>query len=335
MKSDKRLLCLYLINVLQKYTDEKHSLTYSDINKKLQLEYGITADAKTLASYIVALQDYGIDIVKKGNNGCALLGRSIDNSELVFLIDAVFSSKSINAKQANDLIETLMSNNSIYEKRRYNYIYKADEINRHNNREFFYVIDTISRALEENKKISFFYHEVLTNKKFKNKYEGKEFIINPYFMINNNGKYYLVCNYDKYDDLSNYKIEYISNIKILNENVKPMSSLNIPKDFSIASYINEHIYMFAGDAVQVTIKINNPKAINYVIEWYGENIEIKEKQDGIYVTLNVNEQAFLYWALQYGQSIIIVKPKTTKEKYVSMLNEIANKYSGVREDTYE
>lgn len=335
MKTDKRLLCLYIINILTKYTDEKHSLTYSEINKKLQIEYGITADVKTIASYIIALQEYGVDIVKKGNNGCAILNRSIDNSELVYIIDAIFSSKSINAKQAKELIEILMSNTSKYERKRFDYIYKAEDINRYNNKEFFYVIDTISRALEENKKISFTYNEILPNRNLKKRFNGKEFIINPYFMINNNGKYYLVCNYDKYDDLSNYKIEYISNIKILNEPIKPISSLNIPKDFNISSYINEHIYMFAGNTLQIVVKVNNPKAINYIVEWYGENVVIKEKNDEIYATLNVNEQAFLYWALQYGQSIEIVKPNETKEKYVSILKGILNKYLQDKEDAYE
>ena len=106
--SDKRLLCLYIIKILQKYTDDNHSLTYSEINNKLQLEYGLTADVKTIASYIIALQNFGVDVMKKGNNGCALISRNIDKSELSFLVDAIFSSKSISAKQANNLIESLM-----------------------------------------------------------------------------------------------------------------------------------------------------------------------------------------------------------------------------------
>ena len=70
--SDKRLLCLYIIKMLQKYTDDSHSLTYSEINNILQLEYGLTADVKTIASYIMALQNFGVDVMKKENNieGC-------------------------------------------------------------------------------------------------------------------------------------------------------------------------------------------------------------------------------------------------------------------------
>lgn len=326
--TDKKLAILYLLDILKKYTDEKHSLTYAEIDTKLQNEYGIKLDAKTIAKYINLLQDYGIDIEKRGNNGCAVIGRNIDNSELSFLIDAVFSSKPISSQHAQDLIQTLLKDSSVYEKKRYSYIYKADEITRANNKEYFYTIDTISRAIEENKQISFTYNEVLLNKKLKARFNGKEFIINPYFMINNHGKYYLVCNYDKYNTLSNYKIECISNIKILDTKIKPLQLLEDTQDFDISKYVNEHIYMFTGKTIQTTIKISNPKILNDVVDWYGENIIVKEKDDEIFVSFNVNEQAFLYWALQYGMNIEVIKPLSTRTKYVDMLKQILTKYEG-------
>lgn len=326
--TDKKLAILYLLDILKKYTDEKHSFTYAEIDNKLQSEYGIKLDAKTIAKYINLLQDYGIDIEKRGNNGCAVISRNIDNSELSFLIDAVFSSKPISSQHAQDLIQTLLKDSSVYEKKRFSYIYKADEITRANNKEYFYTIDTISRAIEENKQISFTYNEVLLNKKLKARFNGKEFIINPYFMINNHGKYYLVCNYDKYNTLSNYKIECISNIKILDTKIKPLQVLEDTQDFDISNYVNEHIYMFTGKTIQTTIKISNPKILNDVVDWYGENVIVKEKDDEIFVSFNVNEQAFLYWALQYGMNIEVVKPLTTRNKYVEMLKQILTKYEG-------
>lgn len=69
----------------------------------------------------------------------------------------------------------------------------------YDNKSFFYTIDTIMRAIEDNKQISFTYNEFMTNKKTKTRFDNKVFIINPYFIINNRGKYYLVCNYYKYD----------------------------------------------------------------------------------------------------------------------------------------
>lgn len=325
---DKKLSLLYILDILEKYTDENHSLTYSEIDLKLNEDYGIKLDNKTIAKYVNLLAEYGTDIRKKGNNGCAIVSRDLDNSALSFLVDAIFSSKSISSQHAQYLIQTLLKDSSIYERKRYAYIYKADEIVRTNNKEIFYTIDTIARAIEENRQISFTYNEVLLNKKQTARFNGKRFTINPYFLINNRGKYYLVCNYDKYNSLSNYKVECISNIKILDTKIKPMQLLDDVDNFDIGKYVNEHIYMFSGKSIQATIKINNIKILNDIVDWFGENIIIKEKGEDIYVTLSVNEQAFLYWAMQYGQNIEIVKPVTTREKYIEMVEEILKKYKG-------
>lgn len=328
MESKDRILAtFYIMDILKLYSDEKHYLSYAEISDKIKEKHNADIDPKTIGKYIGALQDYGIDIAKKRNVGCALIGRIIDNSELSFLIDAVFSSKSIASNQAQNLVKSLMSENSIYEQKRYDYVFKADEISRYNNKEFFYTIDTIIRAIEDNKQISFTYNEFMTNKKTKTRFNGKEFIINPYFMINNRGKYYLICNYYKYDTLANYKIECISNIKILDTPIRPLNDLKDTKDFDIGKYVNEHIYMFSGSTIEATIKLSNPKIINDVVDWYGNDIVVKEKDDGLYITIKVNEQTFLYWALQYGLNIEIIKPVATKKKYIEMLKEIINKYT--------
>lgn len=318
---DKILATFYITDILKLYSDEKHYLSYAEIFDKIKEKHNVNIEPKTIGKYIGALQNYRIDIAKKINVWCALIGRIIDNSELSFLIDAVFSSKSIASNQAQNLVKSLMSENSIYEQKRYDYVFKADEISRYNNKEFFYTIDTITRAIEDNKQISFNYNEFTTNKKTKTRFNGKEFIINPYFMINNRGKYYLVCNYYKYDTLSHFKIKCISNIKILDNPIKPINDLKDTKNFDIGKYVNEHIYMFSGDTIEATIKLANQKIINDVIDWYGNDIVVKEKDDGLYITIKVNEQAFLYWVLQYGLNIEIIKPVATKKKYIEMLKK--------------
>lgn len=84
--------------------------------------------------------------------------------------------------------------------------------------------------------------------------------------------------------------------------------------------------MFSGNTINATIKLANQKTINDVIDWFGNDISISEKDSEIYVSFDVNEQAFLYWALQYGLNIEIITPIETREKYIEMLNNIVEKY---------
>jgi len=46
----------------------------------------------------------------------------------------------------------------------------------------------------------------------------------------------------------------------------------------------------------------------------------------VYAELKVNEQALIYWALQYGDEVEIVSPLTTREKLKKKLKEIMEKY---------
>lgn len=66
---------------------------------------------------------------------------------------------------------------------------------------------------------------IKTSSPYKQNGDVREYIINPYTMVANGGKYYLICNYDKYDNLSHYRIDRISNIEILDTPRKPKNRL--------------------------------------------------------------------------------------------------------------
>lgn len=324
--SDKKIVLLYVLDILQDFTDEDHLLTYSDIITKLDIAYGITPNIKSIARNIETLSEYGYEIVKKGKNGCYLATRDFNNSEVMYLVDAVFSSKSIPPKEAKELIQKIIKNCSKFEKRKYKHIYKVEEISRMRDTQLFKNIEILDEAIEKGKKVSFQYNEYNENKQFLPRMQGRRFIMNPYFLVNNNGKYYLVCNYEKYDNLANYKIECISDLKILDEDVKKLSSLPGQENFKLDDYINEHIYMTHGNSVKATLKLDSEKVIGDIIDWYGENINIYTKDGKIFADLKVNELALIYWAMQYGEVVEIICPKETREKYKEMLKKISDKY---------
>lgn len=61
------------------------------------------------------------------------------------------------------------------------------------------------------------------------------------------GKYYLICNYDKYDDVS-YRIDRMADVRVLDdEPVKPFESLEGAgrTGLDLAKYMAEHVYMYS------------------------------------------------------------------------------------------
>lgn len=325
--SNKKLSILYTLQILKDYSDENHLLSQNDIVIKINNIYGMTCERKSIATNIDSLIDFGYDIVKT-NSGSCLASRELEPSEIRFLIDAVFSSKSINSKQARELTKKLSEFLSVYQRKQYKYVYKADELNRTDSKEIFYNIEIINEAIENNKQILFNYNSYGIDGKRIPRNNGKEYLVNPYFMINNQGKYYLVCNYDFYDELANYKIDLITNIKLLDSPIKPLNKVKgCEENFNIAKYINENVYMFASKVIRAKIRLESKFDGTYIHEWFA-NAKIREEDGRFYAYVNADENSIIYWCIQYGDVVELMEPYETRNKVIKELNKTLNKYKG-------
>ena len=321
--SNKKLSILYTLQVLRDYSDENHLLSQNDIVIKINNIYGMTCERKSIATNIDSLIDFGYDIVKT-NAGSYLASREFEPSEIRFLVDAVFSSKSINSKHSRELAKKLSEFLSVYQRKQYKYVYKADELNRTDSKELFYNIDIINEAIENNKQIEFDY---IRNGYKSNNTKKHPYIVNPYCLINNQGKYFLVCNYDYFDEIGNYKLERIHNIKILDTPIKPVTQVKgFENGLDIAKYVNENIYMFATKTINATVKIHREEAANYVEEWFGKNASLYEKENSIFADITANETSLIYWCLQYGEDIELLSPKDTRDKIKEIVKQINKRY---------
>ncbi len=318
------ILCI--LNILKEYSDEQHPLTQSEIVKKIENIYGLELERKSISANIDALIDFGVDIVKTAN-GCYLADREFEPSEVSFLIDAVFSSKSIDSKNSQVLSTKLSKFLSKYQRKKYNYIIKSDEVVRTENKQLFYTIDILNEAIEKGKQVEFNYNRFYFDKTKNEKRKQKKYIINPYFMINNQGKYYLVCNYDYFNEIANYKIDLISNIKILEKDVKPINLLDgCELGVDMVKYANDNIYMFHNKTVNATLKINKDYASEFVMEWFGKRARFYQKDNIIYADVTANEQALVYWCLQYGETIELVSPQSTRDEIKKQIEFLNKKY---------
>lgn len=321
---NKKLSILCILEILKDYSDENHLLSQTEIVKKLNSIYGIECERKSVGANIDNLIDFGFDIIKIPHKGCYIGERILEPSEVSFIVDALFSSKSISGKQAKELSVKLSNLLSKYQRGKYKYIFKADEINRTNNKELFYIIDVIQEAIENNKKISFNYIRPY-NEKGKDK---KVYVVNPYFLVNSQSRYYLICNFDYYNEIGNYKVDFIKNIRILDDERKPLNNLKgYEKGFDISKYINEHIYPFGDKTVYATIKLTDDNSITYVMEWFGNNAKIYKNSDAIYADIASSEKALVYWCLQYGESAELIAPNETRNKIKEIVENIQKKYN--------
>ena len=328
MIENKKASILLILKVLEEYSDEDHFLTQQDIIDKVDELYGIELERKSVAFSISLLQELDYDINKSPRGGYALLSRDFDNSEIRFITDALFSSKCLNGKQAADLSKKLNSCLSKYQRKDYNFIYKSNEINRSENKEVFYTLELIEEAKRRGKRISFQYLTFDENGKPITKRDGFRYIVSPYYSANSGGRYFLICNYrEKYRAITWFRIDYMINPKIEDEwPIKPLESLEGMKNFDIAAYLNDNIYLLDGDVIKATFRIDWPNAVQYIVDWFGKNARVYKKDDLLYADIKCNESALFYWYMQYSETFTIISPQSLIDRAKKEAERILKKY---------
>ena len=330
----KKLLIMNILDILRRYTDAEHRLSQKDIVEILKSEYDMVADRKSIKRNIQSLIEFGYDI----NFSEALrmipnkdgeleesyilsdfyLERDFSDSELRLLIDGLLFSKHIPYSQCKELVGKLEGLSNQYFKSRVRYI-KTLPDNSPNNRQLFYTIEILDEAISKGKQVSFNYNHFETDKKMHPAMNDdgsvKEYIINPYQIAATNGRYYLICNYDKYDNVSNYRLDRVTNIKLLDTSVKPQNKVKgLENGFNLPKHMAEHLYMFSGDSIPVTFTAKK-YLLNDLLDWFGKDITFTdETEDDITVRVTVNEQAMRRWAMQYALHIKILSPASLAEQ---------------------
>lgn len=329
MTPNKKSSIILVLKVLEKYSDEEHFLTHQDIIDRIYDDYGLSLERKSVAYSIQLLQELDYDIEKQQHGGFALYSRLFDPSEARFVNDAIFSSRTITGKQAIALTKKINSGFSIYQNKKYDYIKKSTELSRTSNQDIFYNIELIEEGMQRKKRVSFQYRTFDENGKPCYRYDGFRYIVSPYYLINNFGKYYLLCNYrEKYSALQIFRVDYMCNVEIKEDwELKPINSLKGIDNFNISDYLNEHIYLFNSPVVDAKLLIENPAAIQSIDDWFGKKAKITKEDGKLYATIRCNEDSLFYWILQYGDDFKLLSPTTLVERIKKHLNGQVQKYS--------
>ncbi len=329
MIPSKKSSILLVLKVLEEYTDEDHYLTQPEIVSKISQLYGLELERKSVGSSLKLLEELDYDIVKGPKGGFALLSRTFDNTEASYLIDAIFSSRSIDGKKAKRIAESVSGCFSKYQRKDYSYIHKSTEINRTSNKDVLYSVSVIHEAMNQGKRVGFQYLSYDKKGNQIPRRDGFQYIVSPYYLVNNFGRYYLLCNYrEKYRPLQTFRVDYMTNIEIKEDwPIKRMKDLKDgPKNFSISKYINDHFYILDGDTIDATFELDNEGAILFVKDWFGESAKIRSKDDKIYASVRCNENAIYYWLMQYSDCVKLISPDALVERVKKGLENALERY---------
>lgn len=137
----------------------------------------------------------------------------------------------------------------------------------------------------------------------------------------------MLGNYDKYSNISHYRLDCMTNVQMLDDKVKPKEQVeDFAKGYSLPKHMAEHIYMFSGPSVQVKMRVRE-QMMSQLIDWFGKDFRIiREDADELIVSVVCNEKAMKYWALQYGEHAEILEPKSLREDICEAVDWMGSVY---------
>lgn len=321
---NKKMLNMLILEILQRYSDENHALTQQEIIRLLKQNYDMECDRRSVKNNILSLQEMGYDISME--KGYRLMSRDFDDSELRILIDSVLFSKSISTRQAKGLIDKLRAHSSNYFNAKVSHVCNLPDLPRTINKQAMYALDTINDAISEKRKISFIYNEMGTDFKLHPTSE-KPYIFNPYQIVANNGRFYIIGNYDKYNNVAHIRVDKMTDVKILDEKAKPMKDIPELKDgLNLPKHMAEHMYMFSGESIPVKLETTEDM-MQQLVDWFGNDFRVEKVGDGkIRARVTCNAKAMRFWALQYGPYVEVLEPESIRRRVKKDLAAMTEKY---------
>lgn len=328
MIENKKASILLVLKTLEEYSDANHYLTQQEIINKISTNYGIELERKSIGNSISLLQELDYDIVKGKSGGFALFERVFDEAEAKFLIDAIFSSKSISGNRAKELANKVSAQLSRYNQKSYQYLTKSENLNRTKNKEVFYNIEVINEAIRENKWISFQYLSYDENGARIKRYDGYVYHASPCYLVNNFGKYYLLAYRPKHDSVLTWRVDNMVGVQVFDERERldPKTLKEFADYDSISDYLNDHIYLFGGKPVRAEVELKHPEALAYIEDWFGENASISKVGDKLHAFIKCDEQALFYWVMQYNEHIVLLSPESLKDRVKQAAKDILATY---------
>lgn len=107
---------LYVYEILRRYSDAGHPLTRGQIAQRLEAEYGVVCDRKTVSRNVTALREAGVDIDDRTERGrgCFLREPLLRDEDIELLTDSLMAYAHVARPRAQQLAKRLSGLGTVY-----------------------------------------------------------------------------------------------------------------------------------------------------------------------------------------------------------------------------
>ena len=319
----QKLKLLYIVKLLSESTDERHPVSTTDIIAYLDAN-GIHSERKSIYDDIDKLCQFGYDIIQihsRLGGGYYMAGRDFELAELKLLVDAVQASRFITTRKSRSLIKQLEQMAGKYDAGKLQrQVYVAGRI-KTENESIYYNVDSIHRAIQENRQIRFQYLDWNLKKQLVPR-ANAERTVSPWALIWREENYYLAA-YDSADSvMKHFRVDKMGKAEVLEQKREGVEQFS---QIDPASYTNQTFGMYSGDEESVTLQFPN-RLVGVVLDRFGKDADIRPMTDRIFrvrVKVAVSGQ-FFGWLAGIGREAVVISPASVKEQYNGWLADIIN-----------
>jgi predicted DNA-binding transcriptional regulator YafY len=311
----RKVKLLKLLELLRQHTDEQHPMTTNQICTAMD-EMGIPCDRRIITQDVAALNELGYELMSTmvGHEKAYFVeDRSFSLPELKILMDAVHASSFITEKKSTELIEKLAALGGIH---------RADVLKRnmvcfntrkHKNEKILYTIDSLEEAILTQKKVIFLYFDLDENGQRVYRRDGHHYVVEPVALVFNEDNYYLTCYSSRHDSTSNYRVDRMDGVKILEE---PCCQKAVELRDGVAAYTEQAFKMFGGQLEDVVLEFRRG-LIGAVYDKFGESTRmIPVGEDQCIATVKVRiSPVFWGWMFQFAGEMKLLSPEHVVLEY--------------------
>jgi len=320
-----KLRLIHLVKIFEKYSDGEHTLSVSDLQKKLE-ERGISATRQTIYADIYDLQSlgYGVICQRGAMNRYYLSEREFNLAELKLMVDAVQSAKFIPGGDASRLIDKISSLTSVYRagklKRQIYLLDRAAVADR----AIFDRIDDIHEAIADKALIKFRYFDRNEKKELIARHNGEFYTVSPVTLIWDDENYYLVAFDEKEGVIKHFRVDKIGDLSITDKKAPLHPEI---EKLDLSSYSKQVFGMYGGRRELVTLECVNSLS-GVMIDRFGKDVTFFRKDDRRFtLTVGVNISPNFYsWIAAFGDKIKITAPESVLDEFCKMLENILKGY---------
>lgn len=321
---------LYLAKFFLEETDEEHPATMADILAYLS-RAGIEAERKSIYSDLEALQLFGLDIITlRGRGGGYFLGeRKFQLPEVRLLVDAVQSSRFLTRKKSEELIRKLRSLTSRHQSSALSHNVSVSGRIKTMNESIYRNVDTVSCAIEENKRIRFRYFDWAEGGEKRLRRGGAYYTVSPFFLIWDDENYYLIAVEEESGEKRHFRVDKMLAIEALEEKRRGGELFG---DLSPADYEKKTFGMYGGKEERVTLWWSTD-LIGVFYDRFGKDIATRKAPGGFLSSHSLMVSPVFYsFLMGFGSKIKILSPQWVQEEFCALAKSALDQYEQ-KEDT--